>query len=136
MGRRFQFNHQSNARQIPQKNNKDTFSNDLEQLINNFDLKDICREIFPIKPFYTFRRGITKSRIDKIYATKNIKAIEYKQESFSLSDHEIVSVEIIYENNCNKGKGIWRNKTKFYEKENFNQNSRHFGKEIWKEIRE
>ena len=66
----------------PPKNNKDTFSNDLEQPINNFDWKDIWREIFPIKPFYTFRRGITKSRIDKIYGTKNIKAIEYKQESF------------------------------------------------------
>ena len=103
----------------PPQNSRDTFSPELLQLVNTFDLEDVCRKFFPNQSIFTFRRGKSKSRIDFFYCSKNCMVSDYQQTDFAHSDHDILSMSIKNQNTFLKGKGFWRNRTKIYASENF-----------------
>ena len=94
-------------------------SSDLGDLVNVFDLQDVCRKIYPVKPFFSFRRGLSKSRIDLFFSSKNCILDNYQHQDFSLSDHDIISTSIATQSTYLKGKGFWKNRTKLYDSENF-----------------
>ena len=78
----------------PVRTYKDTHVSDLENLIDTFDLYDACRKLYPFRPFYSYRRGQTKSRIDHFFISKNLILDSYQHQDFSSSDHDIISVSI------------------------------------------
>jgi len=82
----------------PSRTTRDTHSNDLQDLVNNFDLEDVCRKTFLNKPFYSFRRGTRKSRIDHFYISKGCEVSNYKHDDFALSDHDIISFGLVVNN--------------------------------------
>ena len=51
---------------VPSRRVKDSYTNELVNLLDVFSLRDVCREKYPIQYIYTFHRGGSKSRIDKI----------------------------------------------------------------------
>ena len=81
----------------------------------------MCRELYPCKSFFSFRRGGVKSRIDRFYVTSNVRIESYDQEDFSVSDHDLIKVEFVYQGNSTRGKGLWRNKTKLYGEVDFKE---------------
>ena len=109
----------SNIDRYPVRNYKDAHVTDLESLIDTFDLHDACRKLYPFQPFYSFRRGQTKSRIDHFFISKNCIIDSYQHQDFSSSDHDIISVSIVIQNTLCRGKGFWKNRTKIYDSENF-----------------
>ena len=98
----------------PPHSQNDSYSNDLSQLVQTFNVKDVCREIYPNKSFFTFSRGGSKSRIDRIYVSPNVTVENYEQSTISVTDHEMIKIDIIFQSNSTKGRGLWRNKTKLY----------------------
>ena len=120
----------------PSSSTKDAHSADLEQLVNTFDLHDVCRKIYPFRPVFSFRRGQTKSRIDRFYICKSCTIDSYQHQDFASSDHDIISISIVNKNTFLKGKGFWRNRTKLYDTENFNEKFKEFWddnlKQNWK----
>ena len=50
---------------FPSHRQNDSYSNDLSQLVQTFNVKDACRVIYPNKSYFTFSRGGIKSRIDR-----------------------------------------------------------------------
>ena len=88
----------------PSNSSNDLHSSDLRDLVNTFDLQDVCRKIYPVKPFFSFRRGLSKSRIDLFYISKNCIFDNYQHQDFPLSDHDIVSTTIATQNTKLKGK--------------------------------
>ena len=119
----------ANIDRYPPRTSKDLHSVDLEQLVNTFDLQDVCRKIYPLKVFFSFRRGLSKSRIDHFYISKNCIINNYQHQEFALSDHDIISTSIVTQNTFLRGRGFWRNRTKLYELENFPEKF----KEFWAE---
>ena len=103
----------------PSTTTNDLYSSDLEDLMSTFDLQDVCRKLYPFRSFFSFRRGSSKSRIDHLYISKSCIVDSYQHQDFALSDHDIISTSIVFENTFIKGRGFWRNKTKIYDSENF-----------------
>ena len=104
----------------PSKSLQDDHSSDLEQIISStFDMQDVCRKMYPSRRFFTFRRGLSKSRIDHFYINKNIHFDSYTQQDFASSVHDVISIRLLHQKTNLRGKGFWRNKTKVYGLENF-----------------
>ena len=95
-------------------------------LINVFDLKDVCRSIFPTQDCFTFRRGISKSRIDAICVSEGFTTRYYKHNDSGFSDHMMVEAEIVYEATFDRGPGIWKNNVKYYKEQDFLGGFTHF----------
>ena len=92
------------------------------QLLNTFDLHDNCRIIYPDRIFYTFRRGLSRSRIDKICTSSELVVNDFTQEDTSLSDHDLIMSKITYIPKFDKGPGIWKNNVKYLGDEDLIQN--------------
>ena len=119
---------------FPPRANRDAHSYEFELLKSTFNLSDVCRELYPNKTFFSFRRGQSKSRIDHFYTSRNIIVESYQHHEFSSSDHDIISMKLILSNNLiNRGKGYWKNRTKLYESEQFLENFEKFWDENLKE---
>ena len=95
-------------------------------ILNTFDLKDTCRTIHPNKKFFTYRRGESKSRIDKICVSEDCTIQTYYQEDICFSDHELVIAKICYTSHYKNGRGVWRNNTKYYSDPDFVQKFEEF----------
>ena len=98
-------------------------------ILNVFDLKDTCREIYPNAVFYTFRRGTSRSRIDKICVSSGFTVQSYCQEDTGFSDHELLKSSILFESTTERGPGIWKNNTKYYKENSFLEDFRSFWNE-------
>ena len=57
------------------------------ELTETFDFKDACRTLYPNQKYYTFRRGSSKSRIDKICLSSTLNATKYEHTDTSFSDN-------------------------------------------------
>ena len=57
----------------------DHASREYLDLMNTFDLKDACRTLYPNGSFFTFRRGSSKSQIDKINFSSELHIESYQQ---------------------------------------------------------
>jgi len=103
----------------PTRLNHDHGSFNFQNILSVFDLVDSCRVLFPNQKLYSFRRGVAKSRIDKILVSSNMLIAEYLQHETSFSDHQLISITLQHISNQVLGKGVWRNNTKYYEDESF-----------------
>ena len=125
----------------------DGHSSDLKQLLDTFDLQDVCRMKYPLRSLFSFRRGLSKSRIDQFYVSRNVDVLNYQHEDFPSSDHDVISTTIVHQNKVLKGRGFWRNRTKMYNDENFitkfkqfwaenlKRNRKHFSGSWWLETK-
>ena len=73
---------------------------------------------FPNQKIFTFRRGSSRSRIDKILTSSQFKIDHYGQVDNSFSDHELIFSTLSFQSTFRKGPGIWRNNVKYYGDEN------------------
>ena len=119
---------------FPPRTVRDTHSKDLKQLIDMFDLMDVCRNIYPCKKLFSFHRSTSRSRIDHFFISKSCVTKNYVHDDFAFSDHDVISCDISLENSCfNRGKGYWRNSTKIYESDDFLDKFKVFwAKQKWK----
>lgn len=80
----------------PACNTKDQGYNEIAEMINQSQLKDIFRKQFPSKQSFTFSRGQSKSRIDFILTSylldRSIKTANIVH--FPFSDHDAVTLNL------------------------------------------
>ena len=90
----------------PQRFDGDYGRKQIIQLQKTFDLKDSCRVLYPIGSMFTFRRGTSRSRIDKICVSSNfgINAFCHKH-LLGFSDHEMIVVTLRFTSLYKKGPG-------------------------------
>ena len=110
----------------PMRFDNDYGNKDFLGLINVFDLKDVCRSIFPTQDWFTFRRGFSKSRIDAICVSEGFQTKYHKHNDSGFSDHMMVEAEIVYEATFDRGPGIWKNNVKYYKDQDFLGRFTHF----------
>ena len=118
----------------PRRSGRDTHSNELDKVLDTFNLVDVCRFFNPNQPMYTFKRkkneGCVMSRIDKFFVSKHFELVEYNQVDWEFSDHEIINIQIQYQSKVVFGKMPWRNNTKHFKSENFLENFKKFWDEL------
>ena len=95
-------------------------------IMASFDLKDVCRSLYPNLPYFTFRRGTSKSRIDKICVSSNFSIRNYSHEDTGFSDHMLISSSIVFQSIYERGPGIWKNNVRYYADETFLEDFRVF----------
>ena len=105
----------------PVRFSHDQGGREILDLTNTFDLQDACRVLYPDKNIYTFRKGPSRSRIDKICVSCDFVIEKYEQLHTSYSDHELISSHLRYSPSWNLGPGVWRNNTKYYSDPDFLQ---------------
>ena len=94
-----------------------------------FDLKDVCRHLYPNKSFFTFKRGACKSRIDMLNVSGDLVVDRYIQRDIGFSDHDLIGASIFIDSKIVRGPGIWKNNTKHYKDTNFLRGFQTFWKE-------
>ena len=104
---------------VPSRRTRDSYTNELVTLLDTFSLRDTCREKYPIQYIYTFHRGTSKSRIDKVLVTDQFKIECYQQEDYISSDHDLIKVNLNYQAKWVPGKGVWKNNPKIFHEDNF-----------------
>ena len=104
---------------FPNRLSSDHGSREFLDLVETFDFKDSCRTLYPNGSFFTFRRGSSKSRIDKILVSSQIEVNNYQHTETTFSDHVLISTTLQYVPNQNLGPGVWRNNVKYYQDEDF-----------------
>ena len=110
---------------FPTKFDSDCGGRDVLDILNTFNMKDACRELYPNSSVFTFRRGTSRSRIDKICVSEGLLVRSYVQED-GFSDHELIKVGVQFETGFNRGPGVWRNNVKYYKEESFLEDFRVF----------
>ena len=103
----------------PVRFNNDHGGREFKDILNCFDMKDVCRCLYPNSSFFTFRRGVSKSRIDKICVSGNFSVRTYSQENTGFSDHELIKSCIVFSSAYERGPGVWKNNVKYYKDESF-----------------
>ena len=104
----------------PRRNQNDRFARNILQILQCFDLKDVCRELFPQKnDIFTFTQGLSRSRIDKIIVNKSFCVKSYDHQVIYQSDHDMIISHIQLNQTIEKGFGIWKNNTSIYENDVF-----------------
>uniref|UniRef100_A0A3B1J3P5 Reverse transcriptase domain-containing protein n=1 Tax=Astyanax mexicanus TaxID=7994 RepID=A0A3B1J3P5_ASTMX len=78
----------------------------LEKICTTCGLKDSFRELFPLDSGFTRFDSRVKTRIDRIYTTKDIKVINYKTELLVESDHLAVNVKLSL--GIREQRGYWK----------------------------
>ena len=90
------------------------FSENINNLMNEYDLADIWRIRNPDKKTYTRREnskiGLVQSRLD--YWLASISLTYHIQETYikpgNSSDHSIIGIKIVFNENSKRGKGFWK----------------------------
>ena len=119
------FNMTTNSRidRWPPSATNDSHSHVLERAIDTFNLRDSCRVIYPDKKLYTYKKGsdgnLSMSRIDKLLISKHFNIIDYFQEDYIPSDHEIIVTQLQHQSVLVFGRSPWRNNTKYFKYDNF-----------------
>ena len=98
---------------------QDRHHKEITAILNAFDLKDTCREIYPTSLVFTFKTENAKSRIDKIIVPKDFVVKKYVQHEVALTDHMLLEVDIQTNYERVVYRKIWRNDIKVYQSERF-----------------
>ena len=106
----------------PRHLSNDHGTTDFLQLLITFDLKDNCRALYPNREFFTYRRGSSRSRIDKICTSSQFVVERYCQQESLFSDHSLIYSTISFHSNFRNGPGVWRNNIKYYGDDDLIQN--------------
>jgi len=91
----------------------------LISLCNFFQLTDAYRDLYRDARTYTRRQGTSHSRLDRFHISREINPSNQLTISSTLSDHDIVVLQIKNIQNTQRGKGIWKNNTKIYDLQSF-----------------
>jgi len=92
----------------------------LISLCNKCQLTDAFRTLYGDVREYT-RQGQSQARLDRIYTSKEILIANQYSTPESLSDHDIVILQIKNVITPERGKGIWTNNTTIYDQQPFQQ---------------
>ena len=107
----------------PPKATQDTHSGHLNDVIQTFNLTDVCTVLYPNQSKYTFKRkrlqDCTMSRIDRLLVSKHFRILSYEQSDCVQSDHEIIYTQVQLQSTVFRGRGVWKNNAKLYKKEDF-----------------
>ena len=107
----------------PPMDTQDAHSNHLDNVIQTFNLIDVCRVFHPNQAKYTFKRkhlqNCVMSRIDRILVSKDFQLVSYDQVDCVQSDHELIHTQLQFQSEVKRGKGVWKNNTKIYKNEKF-----------------
>ena len=103
----------------PARLNNDTGGGEVRDILDCFDMKDVCRVIYPSSSIFTFRRGTSKSRIDKICVSGGFSVRTYTQDDTGFSDHVLLKTCIVFKSSYERGPGVWKNNVKYYKDESF-----------------
>ena len=118
----------------PKRSVQDTYSGQLNNVLDTFNLVDSCRFLIPNKPVFTFKRkyndSVVMSRIDKLLVSKHFEIMGYSQYDCDLSDHEIIASEVQYQSKMVFGQRPWRNDVKMFQSDNFLDNFKSFWNNI------
>nr|CAB3264542.1 pol-like protein [Phallusia mammillata] len=90
-------------------------------LVENLQLSDSFRKLYGNRIFYTRRQHNTQSRLDRFYISPHVHPISEFGTQNSLSDHDIITLQIRTEPQPPRGKGIWKNNTSTYTTDAFQE---------------
>ena len=93
----------------------------LQSLCSTLGLTDAYRDLYGERRTFTRRQGITQSRIDRFYISKDIHPTNQSTKPSILSDHDIIILHVKNIKKAQRGKGIWMNNTKVYDTPPFQQ---------------
>ena len=104
----------------PSKSGCDKFGKEILEIINNFDLIDTARCLYPLRnDIFTWYQGDTASRIDKIIVQNSFKIKNFFHEVNVHSDHVVITAHLQLDQNIEKGTGSWRNNVSLYQNDIF-----------------
>ena len=87
----------------PVRFNNDRGGKEFSDMLDVFDLKDVCRTLFPRTDFFTWRSTtagcLIKSRIDMILVSHECTVLSYVQENTGFSDHDLVKSAVSFKSN-------------------------------------
>lgn len=96
----------------------------LQKLKQKHNLIDTWRKIKHTKRTFTYHNynNPIHSRIDRIYATQNLKLNNINLIPKNLSDHNMISLTIQIKKQKPKGNGFWKLNTSILKKKRFQRN--------------
>ena len=107
----------------PPRKSADPQAGLFQNLVQTFNLVDLCRFVFPSKKLYTFRTKSNEkcimSRIDHVLVSPLFKICSFHQNICEHSDHECIVGHVQFESTMLFGKSLWRNNTKLYASDQF-----------------
>ena len=102
----------------PPRRYADSHSGDLHFIFDSLNLVDSCRELWPNRKIFSFRRpnldSVSLSRIDKIMISSNLNIIKYDHTDYPHSDHDIICCQLHISSNFSIGSGVWRNNVSLF----------------------
>ena len=78
---------------------------------------DCARQLQSTK--HTFFSENSSLRIERIYATNDVKAVSVRVSQSHFSDHYALVMQIDIAQQASRGKGYWKNNITFYQNETF-----------------
>ena len=104
----------------PSRRGRDTFGNEILQIIQNFDLVDTARCIYPSRnDIFTWYQGGSASRIDKIIVQDSFCVKQFTHEVSSVSDHVVISTHLQLDRVQECWTGRWKNNVSVYDNDFF-----------------
>ena len=103
----------------PQCFDGDYGRNQVIQIQNTFDLLDSCRVLYPGVSMFTYRRGTSRSRIDKICVSSNFGISAFCHRDLGFTDHDMIVATLRFTSSYQRGPGVWRNNCSYYGDDNF-----------------
>lgn len=94
------------------------------RIMGNMDVKDTYRDINGNQKDFTFFYAGGKSRLDRIYASKDIKVIACNHVPCSFSDHDAVIATVQLDEPAPRQRNTWKNNTMTYSKDDFQEEFR------------
>ena len=117
---------------LPRSNQNDRYGRNILQIMQCFDLKDVCRELYPTKnDIFTYTQGLSRSRIDEIIIHNSFTIKSYDHQVVYQSDHEMVISHIQLDETVEKGYGFWKNNASIFKNDAFKEEFT----ELWNDLK-
>ena len=104
---------------FPPRDTADRFGSNILEIIDNYDLKDVCRSLYPTRDMFTYSQDQIRSRIDKIIVDKSFVVNKFYHEVSNHSDHMMIIAHLHLNHVVEKGFGVWRNNISLFKNEAF-----------------
>ena len=119
---------------FPPRRVADTHSGLFKNVVQTFNLVDVCRSVYPDKLLFTFKisqnDSCVMSRIDRLLVSKHFRILKYEQNVCEYSDHECITAHFQFESQMVLGKSFWRNNTKLFATEGFEDKFKNFWEQL------
>lgn len=106
--------------------------NALKSLLDERNMVDVWRMRNPLKRAYKFRRGAYSSRLDFFLTSPFLTEISDKTEIkfLTCSDHSLISIQLNFNSNVERGPGFWRLDTELLKDSTFVMGMKEF-LDVW-----